>query len=153
MFRTLTSGDSISVSLRKLLRESREGESVYTQVCDKGNRQSECQTSCIKLRNLGFFVWEDASLWAHWIHSFHMHLSYLGPILFTLRSGRWLLFVFPQLQPWAITTAGGSIHWITVLGAIIHIWRPKIANGCDISCLLILFCPMSESPSRKREGF
>ena len=24
-------------------------------------------------------VWEDTSLWAHWIHSFHMHLSCLGP--------------------------------------------------------------------------
>ena len=29
-----------------------------------------------------FYVQEDASLWAHWIHSFHMHLTYLGPILF-----------------------------------------------------------------------
>ena len=29
-------------------------------------------------RNLAFYVWEDASLWAHWINSFHMHLSYLG---------------------------------------------------------------------------
>ena len=32
---------------------------------------------------------------------------------------------------------GGSIPSITVLGALIHIWRPEIANGCDISCLLI----------------
>ena len=29
-----------------------------------------------------FYVQEDASLWAHWIHSFHMHLTYLGPVLF-----------------------------------------------------------------------
>ena len=28
------------------------------------------------------YVPEDASLWAQWIHSFHMHLIYLGPILF-----------------------------------------------------------------------
>ena len=26
-----------------------------------------------------FFVWEDASFWAHRIHSFHVHLSCLGP--------------------------------------------------------------------------
>ena len=32
---------------------------------------------------------------------------------------------------------GGSIYWITVLGALIHIWRPEIDGGCDISCLLI----------------
>ena len=31
----------------------------------------------------------------------------------------------------------GSICWITVLGTLIHIWRPEIAEGCDISCLLI----------------
>ena len=38
----------------------------------------------------------------------------------------------------AITVVGGSTHWITVLGALIHIWRPEIANSHDISCLLIL---------------
>ena len=32
---------------------------------------------------------------------------------------------------------GGSIHWIAVLGALIHIRRPEIAGGCDLSCLLI----------------
>ena len=26
-----------------------------------------------------FYVWEDASICIHWIHSFHVHLSYLGP--------------------------------------------------------------------------
>ena len=30
-----------------------------------------------------------------------------------------------------------SIHWIAAWGALIHIWRPEIADGCDISCLLI----------------
>ena len=32
---------------------------------------------------------------------------------------------------------GGSIPWIAVLGALIHIWRPGSADGGDISCLLI----------------
>ena len=72
-------------------------------------------------------MWEDASLWAHWIHSFHMHLSYLGRAasLFTL------LLAFSQLL---------SHHhrdWISVWGAFIHIWRPEIAGGWVISCLLI----------------
>ena len=26
-----------------------------------------------------FYVWEDASIWAHWIHSFHMHHNSLEP--------------------------------------------------------------------------
>ena len=37
----------------------------------------------------------------------------------------------------AITMRGGGICWITVMGALIHIWRPEVADGCDISCLLI----------------
>ena len=37
----------------------------------------------------------------------------------------------------AITVRGGSIRWIAVWGALIHIWRQDIADGCDISCLLI----------------
>ena len=76
-----------------------QGESGCMQ-CNKGRRQCEHQRSGIKLRNLAFYVWEDASLWAHWIHSFYMHLSYLGsnPVsLLTLRGGRWLLLAFPQL--------------------------------------------------------
>ena len=31
-----------------------------------------------------------------------------------------------------ICVGGGSICWITVLGGLIHIWRPEIADGCDI---------------------
>ena len=27
---------------------------------------------------------------------------------------------------------GGNARWMAVLGAIIHIWRPEIADGCDI---------------------
>ena len=37
----------------------------------------------------------------------------------------------------AITMRGGSIHWIPVLGALIHIWRPEITDGSDIFCLFI----------------
>ena len=32
---------------------------------------------------------------------------------------------------------GDTICWITVWGARIHFWRPEIADGYDISCLLI----------------
>ena len=59
-----------------------------------------------------------------------MHLSYLGPILFprspTLHS--------PSSS--AITMGSGSIFWIKVVGALIHIWKPEIPDGCDVSSLL-----------------
>ena len=78
MFRTLSQGDSISVALRKLLQGGGE-KSGYIQVCNNRSRQSEHQRSGMKVRNLVFCVWEDASLWAPWIHFLHMHFSYLGP--------------------------------------------------------------------------
>ena len=35
----------------------------------------------LKLRNLMlFYTWEDARVWAHWNHSFDLHLSHLGPV-------------------------------------------------------------------------
>ena len=38
-------------------------------------------TRYLKLRNLlPLCVWEDARVWAHWNHSFHMHFRYLGPV-------------------------------------------------------------------------
>ena len=43
-----------------------------------------------------------------------------------------LLFAFPQLlsnHHWS-----GSIYWIAVCGALIHIWRSEITGSCDISC-------------------
>ena len=51
------------------------------------------------------------------------------------RCGRWLLLAFPELS--ANTCAGGSICWRSVLGALIHIWRPEIMDGCYIFCLWI----------------
>ena len=45
-----------------------------------------------------FLLWENVRLWAHWNHSFDIHLSYLGPVCFpaciplrfTLRQRQWL---------------------------------------------------------------
>ena len=107
----------------------------YIQVCNKGSKQSEHQRSNTKLRNFTFYVW---NMQAHWIHSFHVHFSYLGPILF-------------PCSPWGVTDGSlefpqllsshhggdGRIFWITVWGVLIHIWRPGIADGCDVSCLSI----------------
>ena len=64
-------------------------------------------------------------------------LSGAHPVsVLTLRSSRWLLLAFippaPQPSPWGVAASPGS-----VLGALIHIWRPEIIDGCDISHLLI----------------
>ena len=139
MFRTLSQGDSISVALRKLLQGGGE-KSGHIQVCNKGSRQSEHQRSGIKLRKLAFCVWEDASLWAHWIHFLHMHFSCLGPNPVSLFI---LLLAFPQLL--SNHRGGGSISWIAVLGALIHIWRPEIADSCDIFLLIDMAWEISTS--------
>lgn len=114
MFWTQSPGDRISVALRKLLQGGRRGELGYIQACNKGSKQSEHQRLDIKLRNLAFYVWEDASLWAHWIHSFHMQLSSLVPnpiSLFNFRSGRWLFLAFLPLVPQHLPWRGRGGKW------------------------------------------
>ena len=116
MFRTGSPGASISVALRKLLQRGMWGSQAIYKFATKGTRGLNNKDQVMKLRNLAFQVWEDASLWAHWIHSFHMHLSYGGR-----RVGggggrlRFLIhFAFPQLlsnQRWAW---GSNIQWIAV---------------------------------------
>ena len=44
------------------------------------------------------------------------------------------LLAFPQLLH---NNEGSAASTGSVLGALIHIWRPEIAKGCDIPCLLI----------------
>ena len=39
----------------------------------------------------------------------------------------------PQQSSWGMAASAGS--WFS--GALIHIWRPEITDGCDIFCLLI----------------
>ena len=124
MFRTPGTGAWSSQALRKLLQGGR-GKSGYIQVCNKGSRQSEPQRSGIKLRNLAFSAWEDAILIPF------ICTSAIGPILshsscFLHSPSSWAKWC------WNPTHTVGSV-W----GALIHIWRPEITDGCDISCLLI----------------
>ena len=122
IFRTPSPGDSISVVLRKQLQEDRRGKSDYIQVCNKGSKEPEHQKSGTKLRNLPFYVWEDASLWAHRIHSFHMHFSYLRPILLPWSP----CFLDSPSSSSCIRLAphesSGSICRITVWGTRNHWW-------------------------------
>ena len=63
-----------------------------------------------------FYVWEVARIWAHWNHSFDMHLSYLGPVSCSFPSwvpsgcttGRWLRW----LRAWQRVAAGMSPSWV-----------------------------------------
>jgi len=64
-----------------------------------------------------------------------MQLSYLGPILAPLKEWQMAASCFPQLlsnHHGGVAASPGS-----VLGALIHNWRPEIIDVCDISCLLI----------------
>ena len=64
-----------------------------------------------------------------WIHSFHMCCSYLGPTCSPccLHSPRSLAVTMGEWQH----LLGHS------LGVLIHIWSLEVADGCDISYLLI----------------
>ena len=87
-----------------------------------------------KLKNwVLFYVWEDARVWAHWNHSFDMHLSSLGPVscVFTswvssgltvgsgcsLMAPRWQVF-FPSWVPSGLTSSLSMVE--------------AIADDCDI---------------------
>ena len=72
-----------------------------------------------KLRSIAFYIWQDTSLWAHRILSFHMHLSYLGPILFPVPPFS-RIPPDPQQSPWELAASDG----LKILEAFIHIWRP-----------------------------
>ena len=116
-------------SSEKTAPRRQERKSGYIQVCNKGSRQSEHQRSGIRVRNLAFYVWEDASLWAHRIHSFHMHFSYLRPILFPWSPCFLHSSSFSSYIGLAPHQSSGGVCRITVWGTFIHIWRPEITDG------------------------
>ena len=68
----------------------------------------------------------------------HVNLSYLEPTLFACspKGVADACFLRSPISS-AITMRGAGICWITVLGDLIHIRRPEITDGCDISCLLL----------------
>ena len=85
-----------------------------------------------QVKEVNSICWEDASLWTLQVHSSHMHLSFLGPVLFLCS----LCFSHSSNSS-AITMEGGSVCWITDLGTLIYIWSPEIADGCNIFSSLI----------------
>ena len=134
---------TFQIVLRNCLEEVK-GEPAYTEVlqqrsgCLNSKQLLLIQENQIpKLKNwVLFYVWEDARVWAHWNHSFDMHLSSLGPVscVFTswvssgltvgsgcsLMAPRWQVF-FPSWVPSGLTS------WPSIVAA----------DDCDILCLLI----------------
>ena len=82
IFRTSNLGDSISSNPERtaLKRQGREGSDLYKSFAKKGGSLNIKRLLLFKenkirtLRNLMLlYVWEDARVWVHWDHSFHMH--------------------------------------------------------------------------------
>ena len=96
-------------------------------------RESEHQRPGIKLRNLAVYVLEDVSLLAHCIHSFHMHLNYLGSILFPCSP------CFLHSPSFSAITMGVWQHSLDFnLGSSHPHLEARNCWWCHISCLLIL---------------
>ena len=137
MFRTLGPGDSISVALRKVLQGGRRGSQPLYKFATKGKavwiskiRYQVKEFSvlflgrCKPLDSLDSFLpYGSSAIWGQPCFFVHLKEQQMAASCFSSSS--------------AITMGSGSIPWATVLGALTHIWRPEIADGCHISCLLI----------------
>ena len=105
MFRTPSPGDSISVALRKLLQGGRRRSQVIYKFAAEGTGSLNIKKIRYQVKEFSLCIWVDERLWAHWIHSFHIHLSYLGPILVHLAS---CIPPASQQSPWGVTV---SLDW------------------------------------------
>ena len=102
MFRTPSPGDSISVALRKLLQGGRRRSQVIYKFAAEGAGGLNIKKIRYQVKEFSLCIWVDERLWAHWIHSFHIHLSYLGPILVHLAS---CIPSASQQSPWGVTAS------------------------------------------------
>ena len=119
-------------SSEKTAPKRQQGKSGCIQVCNKGSRESEHQRSGVKLRNVAFYVWEDASLWTHWIQCFHMQLSYLGQPWFPvhLKERQTAAACIPQLL---------SNHHEGWQHPLDQFWEPSFTAGDQKSLMAVTF--------------
>ena len=91
----------------------------------------ESQISQVKEFRALFYVSEDTRVWAYWIHSFHMNLSYLVASI--------LCFLHSELS-WAHLEGVAGIGWLwdcqyspswLPLGLRNSHWKAEIPDDCD----------------------
>ena len=123
MFRTMSLGDSISVALRKLLQGGRRWSQAIYKLAKKGAGSLNIRNQISSLRNIAFCVWEGASLWAHWIYSFYMHVSYLelNPIS---------LFTFSSVQFSHSVVSNSATPWTAASQASLFITNSQNSLKC-----------------------
>ena len=135
MFRTQEPGDSISVALRKLLQGGREEIWMYTSF---QQREQAVWTSKIRYQAMEFSIlFMGGCNHLCPLKSFlSCTLAIWGQSCFLIHLASCILPIPQQSQ-----CRGGGGGWQHLLdlsfGSLIHIWRPEIADGCDISCWLI----------------
>ena len=86
-----------------------------------------------KLRNLVLFcVWEDARVWAHWNHSFHMHFSYPGPTS--------CMFSSPEL-PWGSPSGVAAVWWLVFFSFLSALRAHQLTLGGGITddCNILVY--------------
>ena len=97
--RTSTPGGSLSDSSEGWFWRGKGGTRIYRSFSNKnqvvGTSKDYCSLNKTRYLKLMSFV----RVWAHWNHSFDMHLSYLGPIPYP----------FPSRMPSGCTLRGRSI--------------------------------------------
>ena len=122
MFRTPSPGDSRSVPLRKLLQGDRREVRLCTSLQQREQevwiskiryQVKECSILCMgRCKPLGSLT------------SFLSYATQLSrPVLF--HCSPWFLHS-PRSS--AISVGAGGISWVAVMRALIHIWRPEIAD-------------------------
>ena len=80
--------------------------------------------------------WEDVRIWAHWNHSFHMHLSYPGPVFCVGLLGG--LF-FPSWALWGLTGGigmqpeGWSVQSLSLILLFVTPWTAACQASLSIT--------------------
>ena len=129
MFTAPSLGDRFSVALRNCSKEARGAVRLHTSLQQR-EQAVWASSAGVKLGNLALFVWEEAGLWAHCIGSLCASAGW-GQSCFLVHLAS-CIPPAPQQSPYR------RQHLLDLsLGSPHHIGRPKIADGCDMSCLLI----------------
>ena len=78
------------------------------------------------------YVWEDARVWAHWNHSFDMHLRYLGPVSCVFIAWASSGLTIWEGRPLGLHRVGHN--WSDFAAAAAAIWWPLEGNGNPLQC-------------------